>query len=82
MRRHRTRSVRSSLHRGVHRVTLNSDDCWARDTGPTVVINGQGECRGVDWGFNAWGGHEGGLYFPWDQDALVAEQMLARNNFV
>lgn len=33
---------------------MNSDDCWARDTGPTVVINGNGECRGVDWGFNAW----------------------------
>ena len=36
-------------------VPMNSDDCWARDTGPTVVINGNGECRGVDWGFNAWG---------------------------
>lgn len=65
----------------VNLVAMNSDDCWARDTGPTVVINGQGESRGIDWGFNAWGGHEGGLYFPWNQDELVAEQMLTVHEF-
>ncbi len=65
----------------VKLVPMNSDDCWARDTGPTVVINGQGECRGIDWGFNAWGGHHGGLYFPWDQDELVARQMLEVHGF-
>jgi agmatine deiminase len=32
--------------------------------------------RGVDWQFNAWGGLDGGLYFPWDQDALVARKVL------
>lgn len=32
--------------------------------------------RGVDWQFNAWGGLNGGLYFPWDQDALVARKVL------
>jgi len=26
----------------------------------------------VDWQFNAWGGLNGGLYFPWDQDDLIA----------
>ena len=31
---------------------------------------------GVDWHFNAWGGLEGGLYFPWDQDDLVARKVL------
>lgn len=40
-------------------VEMASDDCWARDTGPTIVTNAAGECRGVDWGFNAWGGHKG-----------------------
>ena len=34
-------------------VEMASDDCWARDTGPTIVTNAAGECRGVDWGFNA-----------------------------
>ncbi|WP_445778508.1 agmatine deiminase [Shewanella sp.] len=62
-------------------VEIDSNDCWARDTGPTVVVNDKGECRGVDWGFNAWGGHNGGLYFPWDKDELVAEQMLKQHGF-
>jgi agmatine deiminase len=30
----------------------------------------------VDWHFNAWGGLQGGLYFPWDQDDLVARKVL------
>ena len=32
--------------------------------------------RGVDWRFNAWGGTEGGLYFPWDRDDRVAAKVL------
>jgi agmatine deiminase len=47
-----------------------------RDIGPTFVVNGAGERRGVDWRFNAWGGHEGGLYFPWDRDEQAAAAVL------
>ena len=47
-----------------------------RDVGPTCVVNGRGTVRGVDWHFNAWGGLNGGLYFPWDQDDLVARKVL------
>jgi agmatine deiminase len=32
--------------------------------------------RGVDWQFNAWGGLDGGLYFPWDKDDAVAQKVL------
>ena len=60
-------------------VEMASDDCWARDTGPTIVTNAAGECRGVDWGFNAWGGHKGGLYYPWNQDEEVAARMLEQH---
>jgi agmatine deiminase len=52
------------------------DDAWMRDVGPTCVVNGRGTVRGVDWHFNAWGGLDGGLYFPWDQDELVARKVL------
>ncbi len=45
-------------------------------SGPTFVVNERGELRGVDWVFNAWGGISGGLYFPWDQDDLVARKVL------
>jgi agmatine deiminase len=62
-------------------VPMNSDDCWMRDTGPTIVTNGHGGCRGVDWQFNAWGGLNGGLYHPWDQDSAVAATVLAQHGF-
>ncbi|MCD8548606.1 MAG: agmatine deiminase [Aeromonadaceae bacterium] len=74
-------AAREIMPAAVTLVPMASDDCWARDTGPTLVIDGQGHCRGVDWGFNAWGGHHGGLYFPWEQDEQVARQMLATHGF-
>ncbi len=33
---------------------MSSDDAWVRDTGPTFVINDNGEVRGVNWDFNSW----------------------------
>src|SRR5690606_20955722 len=69
-------NARAMLPETVRVVELSSDDAWMRDVGPTFVVDRRGERRGVDWGFNAWGGIAGGLYFPWDQDALVARKVL------
>ena len=52
-------------------VEMTSDDSWVRDCGPTFVVNDDSDVRAVHWHFNAWGGLVDGLYFPWDQDALV-----------
>lgn len=68
--------ARTLLPAGVRVVEMSHDDCWMRDVGPTFVVNARGERRGVDWQFNAWGGLEGGLYFPWDQDERVARKVL------
>jgi agmatine deiminase len=57
-------------------VELSTNDAWARDTAPTFVVNDRGGMRGVDWIFNAWGGLNGGLYFPWDRDDAVAQKIL------
>jgi len=57
-------------------VEMESDDAWMRDVGPTFVKNSTGEIRGVDWGFNAWGGLNGGLYAPWDKDEQVARAVM------
>ncbi len=55
---------------------ISNDDSWIRDCGATIVKNHKtNEIRGVDWEFNAWGGLVDGLYFPWDQDDLVAQKM-------
>ncbi len=67
---------RASLPGSVRVVEVATDDAWMRDTGPTFVIDGAGGRRGVDWRFNAWGGHHGGLYSSWERDDRVAARVL------
>ncbi|MGD9842023.1 MAG: agmatine deiminase [Steroidobacteraceae bacterium] len=69
-------NARALLPENVRVVEMSHNDAWMRDMGPTCVVNKAGEVRGVDWMFNAWGGLQGGLYFPWDQDDLVAQKVL------
>ncbi|GAC1303382.1 MAG: agmatine deiminase [Steroidobacteraceae bacterium] len=69
-------NARRRLPAPVRVVELSSDDAWIRDCGPTFVVDAKGRRRGVDWTFNAWGGLDGGLYFPWDRDAEVAQKVL------
>jgi agmatine deiminase len=68
--------ARQMLDPDVRLVEMTSNDSWIRDCGPTFVVNDDGRMRGVDWRFNAWGGLEDGLYFPWDQDDLVGEKVI------
>ena len=68
--------ARALLDPRIRVVEISHDDCWMRDVGPTFVVDKRGAVRGIDWHFNAWGGLQGGLYFPWDQDDLVARKVL------
>jgi agmatine deiminase len=68
--------ARTLLDPRIRVLEISHDDCWMRDVGPTFVVDRRGAVRGVDWHFNAWGGLQGGLYFPWDQDDLVARKVL------
>ena len=67
-------SARFSLPDRVRVAEMESDDSWARDTAPTFVTDGK-RIRGIDWGFNAWGGLIDGLYFPWDKDNKLARKV-------
>jgi agmatine deiminase len=69
-------NARQMLPPEVRVVELSNNDSWMRDCGPTFVVNGKGEARGIDWKFNAWGGLYNGLYFPWDLDDAVAQKVL------
>jgi agmatine deiminase len=69
--------ARARLDARVRVMEITSNDAWMRDVGPTFVVNAAGNRRAVDWQFNAWGGLAGGLYFPWDQDDLVAQKVAA-----
>jgi agmatine deiminase len=69
-------NARNMLPDHIRVVEMSSNDSWVRDCGPTFVVNDKGAVRGIDWDFNAWGGLDGGLYFPWDQDDLVPQKIL------
>lgn len=62
------RHARTLLPPHIRVVEMSHNDAWMRDCGPTFVVNDQGDVRAIDWEFNAWGGLDSGLYFPWDHD--------------
>jgi agmatine deiminase len=68
--------ARAVLPPEVRVVEVSTNDAWARDVGPSFLLGPQGALAGVDWPFNAWGGLEKGLYFPWDLDDQVAGKVL------
>ncbi len=68
-------TARAMLPPEVRLMECTTDDAWARDIAPTFVRNAKGEVRGIDWGFNAWGGLCDGLYFPWDNDNHAARKI-------
>lgn len=67
-------NARELLPPHIRVVEMSSNDAWARDYMPTFVVDNNGGIRGIDWGFNAWGGLEDGLYFPWDRDNKMARK--------
>jgi len=69
-------------------VSMESNDSWMRDVGPTFVVansrtgnsDNEDEVRGIDWQFNAWGGCVDGLYVDWGLDDKIAEQICNMQN--
>ena len=57
-------------------IEAETDDAWARDTGPTFIVR-EGKRIGVNWTFNAWGGEYDGLYAEWDKDNKVAKLLAS-----
>jgi len=57
---------------GVEVVPLEIDDSWARDTGPTYLVDGSGKLAGVDWLFNNYGE----IDLDYDNDKLIARRVL------
>lgn len=52
----------------VKLIDADLDDLWIRDTGPTFVLNKQGQLGAVDLNFNGWGEKQ-----DYDDDATVAK---------
>lgn len=68
-------SARAMLSDRIEILSVETDDAWARDVGPTFVVNQAGDLRGIDWQFNAWGGTYDGLYADWRQDNQAASRI-------
>lgn len=58
-------------------IEAETDDSWARDTGPTFITGDAGKRIAVNWTFNAWGGEFDGLYAEWDRDNAVAKMFAS-----
>ncbi|MFE4971367.1 agmatine/peptidylarginine deiminase [Kitasatospora sp. NPDC056651] len=64
------------LLRGADLLELEHDDGWARDTGPTFVVNTATRRLGaVDFVFNGWGAQD---WARWAWDARVATAIAGR----
>jgi agmatine deiminase len=57
---------------GVDVLALEIDDAWARDTGPTYLVDGRGNLAGVDWPFNNYGELDPNYH----NDKLLARRLL------
>ena len=70
------------LNGQVQIIEMETDDAWARDTGPTFVDQypDGGELRGINWRFNAWGGETDGLYAHWEKDDRLADAFCRELN--
>ncbi|HEL1761187.1 TPA: agmatine deiminase [Streptococcus suis] len=66
--------AQSMLGDGVTYLDIPTNDAWARDTGPTVLVHENGRALSVDWAFNAWGGSYDGLYQDYEADDQVASR--------
>jgi agmatine deiminase len=59
---------------GIEVWPIPIDDSWARDTGPTFVLDSSGRVGGIQWRFNGWGG----VWPDFDLDARLAQNLLDR----
>ncbi|MGU3291934.1 agmatine deiminase family protein [Williamsia sp. M5A3_1d] len=61
--------ARRHLSSAITLVEAPLDDAWARDIGPTFVLDENGRLGAVDWVFNGWGAAE---WATWGNDQHIA----------
>ncbi|AZG48007.1 agmatine deiminase family protein [Gordonia insulae] len=62
-------AARRHLSSEIEIVEAPLNDAWARDIGPTFVVDEGGRLGAVDWVFNGWGAAE---WARWDRDERIA----------
>jgi len=64
------RPARDYLSSEIEIVEAPLNDAWARDIGPTFVLDENGRLGAVDWVFNGWGAAQ---WARWDRDQHVGK---------
>lgn len=59
---------------GVSVLTMDQDDSWMRDVGPTFLLGVDGRLAGVDWRYDGYGGRTPDT----EHDAAIAEAICHR----
>ena len=68
---HDIETAKKLLDESINIYEFQNDDCWARDSGATFLLNDQKKLGGVDWEFNGWG-----KFSPHDSDNKIAKFMI------
>jgi len=69
------REAKKLLDTKIEIIKLKIDDCWARDSGATFLLNDKNKLGGIDWEFNGWG-----KFKPYDSDNKVAKFMIENSS--
>ena len=69
------REAKKLLDSNIEIIELKIDDCWARDSGATFLLNDKNKLGGIDWEFNGWG-----KFKPFDSDNKVAKFMIENSS--
>ena len=67
--------AKTILHDSIEICEIKNDDCWARDSGATFLLNDQRKLGGIDWEFNGWG-----KFNPHDSDNKIAKFMIEKSS--
>ena len=67
--------AKTILHNSIEICEIKNDDCWARDSGATFLLNDQRKLGGIDWEFNGWG-----KFNPHDSDNKIAKFMIEKSS--
>ena len=67
--------AKTILHNSIEICEIKNDDCWARDSGATFLLNDQRKLGGIDWEFNGWG-----KFSPHDSDNKIAKFMIEKSS--
>ena len=67
--------AKTILQNSIEICEIKNDDCWARDSGATFLLNDQRKLGGIDWEFNGWG-----KFSPHDSDNKIAKFMIEKSS--